>query len=170
MHAYTPPNSRRREWYKNKRERRSVSRILFLFVTGRDNGHSSRHTVTGMLKRPNPEGKAGHFCLRSGSLLFGLAPSGVYPTFFVSKESGELLPHLFTLTRALLPKNRRCLFCDTLRHRTFSTAMPASFTRHAAVWCSDFPPASRPCGTHRRSSAIGRQFSMIPSTEKPNQR
>jgi len=54
-----------------------------------------------MLKRPNPEGKAGHFCLRSGSLLFGLAPSGVYPTFFVSKESGELLPHLFTLTRGV---------------------------------------------------------------------
>ena len=56
--------------------------------------------------------------------------------------SGELLPRLFTLTCALLPKNRRCLFCDTLRHRSFSTVMPACFTRHAAVWCSDFPPAS----------------------------
>jgi hypothetical protein len=57
--------------------------------------------------------------------------------------SGELLPRLFTLARALLPKNRRCFFCDTLRHRSFSTAMPACFTRHAAVWCSDFPPTSR---------------------------
>ena len=57
--------------------------------------------------------------------------------------SGELLPRLFTLARALLPKNRRCFFCDTLRHRNFPTAMPACFTRHAAVWCSDFPPASR---------------------------
>ena len=57
--------------------------------------------------------------------------------------SGELLPRLFTLARALLPKNRRCFFCDTLRHRNFSTAMPACFTRHAAVWCSDFPPTSR---------------------------
>jgi len=56
--------------------------------------------------------------------------------------SGELLPRLFTLTCTLLPKNRRCLFCDTLRHRSFSTVMPACFTRHAAVWCSDFPPAS----------------------------
>jgi hypothetical protein len=56
--------------------------------------------------------------------------------------SGELLPRLFTLARALLPKNRRCFFCDTLRHRNFSTAMPACFTRHAAVWCSDFPPTS----------------------------
>jgi len=56
--------------------------------------------------------------------------------------SGELLPRLFTLACTLLPKNRRCLFCDTLRHRGFSTVMPAHFTRHAAVWCSDFPPAS----------------------------
>jgi hypothetical protein len=57
--------------------------------------------------------------------------------------SGELLPRLFTLACTLLPKNRRYLFCDTLRHRNFPTAMPACFTRHAAVWCSDFPPTSR---------------------------
>jgi hypothetical protein len=57
--------------------------------------------------------------------------------------SGELLPRLFTLACTLLPKNRRCFFCDTLRHRGFSTAAPACFTRHAAVWCSDFPPANR---------------------------
>jgi hypothetical protein len=56
--------------------------------------------------------------------------------------SGELLPRLFTLTCTLLPKNRRYLFCDTLRHRSFSTVTPACFTRHAAVWCSDFPPAN----------------------------
>jgi hypothetical protein len=56
--------------------------------------------------------------------------------------SGELLPRLFTLTCTLLPKNRRYLFCDTLRHRSFSTVTPACFTRHAAVWCSDFPLAS----------------------------
>ena len=68
--------------------------------------------------------------------------------------SGELLPRLFTLACALLPKNRRCLFCDTFRHRNFTTAAPACFTRHAAVWCSDFPPASRK-RAHQRSSAIG---------------
>src|SRR5213595_455836 len=56
--------------------------------------------------------------------------------------SGELLPRLFTLACTLLPKNRRYLFCDTLRRRSFSTVTPACFTRHAAVWCSDFPPAS----------------------------
>jgi len=57
--------------------------------------------------------------------------------------SGELLPRLFTLACTLLPKNRRYLFCDTLRHRSFSPVTPACFTRHAAVWCSDFPPASQ---------------------------
>src|SRR5881394_4311062 len=57
--------------------------------------------------------------------------------------SGELLPRLFTLACTLLPKNRRYFFCDTLRHRSFSTVTPACFTRRAAVWCSDFPPASR---------------------------
>jgi hypothetical protein len=67
---------------------------------------------------------------------------------------GELLPRLFNLTCTLLPKNRRCLFCDTFRRRNFATAAPACFTRHAAVWCSDFPPAS--LTTHQRSSAIGR--------------
>src|ERR1044072_2481249 len=57
--------------------------------------------------------------------------------------SGELLPRLFTLTGNLLPKSRRYLFCDTFRHRSFSTVMPTRFARHAAVWCSDFPPANR---------------------------
>ena len=66
--------------------------------------------------------------------------------------SGELLPRLFTLTCTLLPKNRRCLFCDTLRHRDLATATPACFTRHAAVWCSDFPLAS--LAARQRSSAI----------------
>src|SRR6266496_1038805 len=56
--------------------------------------------------------------------------------------SGELLPRLFTLACTLLPKNRRCVFCDTFRRRSLSTVMPACFTRHAAVWCSDFPPAT----------------------------
>src|SRR5207247_4852832 len=70
--------------------------------------------------------------------------------------SGELLPRLFTLACALLPKNRRCLFCDTPRHRNFTTAAPASSTRHTAVWCSDFPPASRKrlTGDHLPSQVI----------------
>src|SRR5205809_3882248 len=79
--------------------------------------------------------------------------------------SGELLPRLFTLACALLPKNRRCLFCDTFRRRGFSTAAPAYFTRHVAVWCSDFPPAN--LAIHQRSSAIGPKFSTKTEILKP---
>ena len=39
----------------------------------------------------------GDSCPQRGSLLFGLAPSGVYPAPLISQGSGELLPHLFTL-------------------------------------------------------------------------
>lgn len=73
--------------------------------------------------------------------------------------SGELLPRLFTLTSASLPKNRRFVFCDTFRHCALSSAMPASFTRHAAVWCSDFPLQITP----ERSPAINRQLSTKPA-------
>jgi len=62
----------------------------------------------------------------------------------------------FSPLPALFSKNRRSFFCDTFRRREFSFAAPAYFTRHAAVWCSDFPLAnSRRGGTHQRSSAIG---------------
>ena len=72
--------------------------------------------------------------------------------------SGELLPRLFTLTCAkkrtvVLSKNRRCLFCDTFRQPRLGSGLPTSSTWHAAVWCSDFPPAN--LAIHQRSSAIG---------------
>jgi hypothetical protein len=83
--------------------------------------------------------------------------------------SGELLPRLFTLAcssgklaaplNSFLSKNRRFFLCDTFRRRNLSTAAPASSTRHAAVWCSDFPPAN--LAIHRRSSAINAYFSTI---------
>src|SRR6266481_4438817 len=72
--------------------------------------------------------------------LFCLAPHGVFrasriaPRAVSSYIAFSPLPVLFS-------KNRRYVFCDTFRHRNFSTAAPAYFTRHAAVWCSDFPPA-----------------------------
>ena len=34
----------------------------------------------------------------SPALLFGLAPDGVYQAIPVTRDTGELLPHLFTLT------------------------------------------------------------------------
>ena len=82
---------------------------------------------------------------------------------------GELLPRLFNLACAkkrtvVLSKNRRCLFCDTFRQRPLARTSPAYSTRHAAVWCSDFPPAN--LSIHQRSSAIGRQFITVSPEEK----
>src|SRR5437667_6243324 len=77
--------------------------------------------------------------------LFCLAPHGVFRASRITLRA--VSSYLaFSPLPALFSKNRRCLFCDTLRHRNFSTAAPAFFTRHAAVWCSDFPPANRKNG------------------------
>jgi hypothetical protein len=80
--------------------------------------------------------------------------------------SGELLPRLFNLACASLPKNRRCLFCDTFRRRDFAIAAPAFFTRHVAVWCSDFPPAS--VAAYQRSSAIAINLTQSGTQESRN--
>jgi len=72
--------------------------------------------------------------------------------------SGELLPRLFTLTCS---KNRRCIFCDTFRRHDLSTVAPAYSTRHAAVWCSDFPPVN--LAIYQRSSAISPYSSTFQS-------
>jgi len=78
--------------------------------------------------------------------LFCLAPHGVFPASRIAPRAVSSYLAFSTLPVPLLPKNRRCLFCDTFRHRNFTTAAPAYFTRHVAVWCSDFPPASH-CGS-----------------------
>ena len=68
--------------------------------------HYSGTRVASRLKRPNP----GIIAKRAASLpLFGLAPGGVYLATSVTGSTGELLPHLFTLTGA----SRRCVFCGT---------------------------------------------------------
>jgi len=78
--------------------------------------------------------------------LFCLAPHGVFRASRIAPRAVSSYLAFSTLPVPLLPKNRRCLFCDTFRHRNFTTAAPAYFTRHVAVWCSDFPPASH-CGS-----------------------
>ena len=75
--------------------------------------------------------------------LFCLAPHGVFPASRIAPRAVSSYLAFSPLPVPLLPKNRRCLFCDTFRHRDFTIAAPAFFTRHVAVWCSDFPPASR---------------------------
>ncbi len=97
--------------------------------------------------------------------LFCLAPHGVFRAARItSRAVSSYLA--FSPLPALLSKNRRCLFCDTFRRRNFTTAAPACSTRHAAVWCSDFPPAS--LTTHQRSSAIGEESTTIRKAGKPD--
>ena len=85
--------------------------------------------------------------------LFCLAPHGVFRASRITPRAVSSYLAFSPLPVPLLPKNRRCLFCDTFRRHDFTIATPAFFTRHVAVWCSDFPPAS--VAAHRRSSAIG---------------
>jgi hypothetical protein len=99
--------------------------------------------------------------------LFCLAPHGVFrasritPRAVSSYLAFSPLPVLFS-------KNRRYVFCDTFCQRSLSRMLPAHFTRHAAVWCSDFPPAS--LAAHQRSSAIGGQLSTKEEIWKPGER
>ena len=99
--------------------------------------------------------------------LFCLAPHGVFRAAQItSRAVSSYLA--FSPLPALFSKNRRSFFCDTFRRRNFSTATPACFTRHAAVWCSDFPPVS--LTTHQRSSAIGDYFSIVQTEGKTSAR
>src|SRR5205823_13121086 len=74
--------------------------------------------------------------------LFCLAPHGVFRASRIAPRA--VSSYLaFSPLPALFSKNRRCVFCDTLRQRPLLLTLLACFTRHAAVWCSDFPPANR---------------------------
>src|SRR5215813_7912626 len=73
--------------------------------------------------------------------LFCLAPHGVFRASRITPRA--VSSYLaFSPLPALFSKNRRCVFCDTFRQSRLWSGLPACFTRHAAVWCSDFPPAN----------------------------
>src|SRR5438874_640873 len=118
-----------------------------MLFTGVD-GHCSHRGATIPGDRPrNSSGHAGPAVL----LLFCLAPHGVFPAARITPRA--VSSYLaFSPLPVLFSKNRRYHFCDTFRRRNLTNAAPASFTRHAAVWCSDFPLAS--LTTHQRSPAI----------------
>ena len=124
-----------------------------MFVFG---GHRSPLQATVMRRYPRIDGPA-------VLPLCCLAPHGVFPASRITPRAVSSYLAISPLP-ALLSKNWRCLFCDTFRRRNFATAAPACFTRHAAVWCSDFPPAN--LAIHQRSSAIGVQDITIRATEK----
>src|SRR4029453_2705854 len=73
--------------------------------------------------------------------LFCLAPHGVFrASRIASRAVSSCLA--FSPLPVLFSKNRRYVFCDTLRQRSLWRTLPAFSTRHAAVWCSDFPLAN----------------------------
>ena len=99
--------------------------------------------------------------------LFCLAPHGVFRASRIAPRA--VSSYLaFSPLPALFSKNRRYVFCDTFRQRPLSRMLPAYFTRHAAVWCSDFPPVS--LAAHQRSSAIGAQYITIRKAGKQDRK
>ena len=86
----------------------------------------------------------------SSTSLFGLAPGGVYPASPVTRRTGALLPHRFTLTPS---ETRRFAFCCTCLR---VTATP----RYGAPCPSVFGLSSGP-SMGRRSSGLLRPLIPI---------
>ena len=84
-----------------------------------------RVPVTRSFKRPTRELRADH---PTYAPLFGLAPGGVYQALDVTIETGELLPHRFTLTQRDRHSHRlsgRSIFCGTFLPVTGTGYYPA---------------------------------------------
>jgi hypothetical protein len=68
--------------------------------------------------------------------LFCLAPHGVFRAPELARRAVGFYPAVSPLPR-FAPG--RFVFCDTFRRPQLSPRVPACFTRHVALWCSDFP-------------------------------
>src|SRR5207302_6402557 len=100
--------------------------------------------------------------------LFCLAPHGVFRASRIAPRA--VSSYLaFSPLPALFSKNRRCFFCDTFRQRPLSRTSPAYFTRHAAVWCSDFPPAN-PANAGLTSDHLPSERSISQSRKQESRR
>lgn len=96
--------------------------------------HFSTMTVTCHLEQPTrkeTEADRLRSLFRASSLLFGLAPDGVYQARPVTWPAGELLPHRFTLTPVW-----GGLFSVALS----LTSRPVDVIDHSVLWSPDFPP------------------------------
>src|SRR5947209_3940066 len=100
--------------------------------------------------------------------LFCLAPHGVFRASRIAPRA--VSSYLaFSPLPALFSKNRRYVFCDTFRQRSLSRILPAYFTRHAAVWCSDFPPAN-PANAGLTSDHLPSERSISQSRKQESRR
>jgi len=107
-----------------------ISRVLFLFC------FATKKAMVIPLGPPLPAGSSNLPESSDGppsdALLFGLAPGGACPAPDVTTETGELLPHRFTLT----PQNAGGLLSVAL-----SCSSPRlDVIQHPALWSPDFPP------------------------------
>ena len=124
----------------------AISRILCSRRGDRDDHSSHSSRMRGANARPAIAGRNAtipeDFIGPAALPLFCLAPHGVFRASRIAPRA--VSSYLaFSPLPALFSKNRRCLFCDTFRQRPLSLTLPAYSTRHAAVWCSDFPPGDR---------------------------
>ena len=79
-----------------------------------------------------------------------LAPRRVFRAPGLAARGGGLLPRLFTLAHPPLRAGGG-LFSVTLSvSGRFHDPLPAFITRHAALWCPDFPPRATPKSSPRR--------------------
>ena len=132
-----------------------VSRILFSpsVTLGRAMIIYLAATIARLVERPTRKPRAEP---PSNASLFGLAPDGVYQATPVTRDTGELLPHLFTLTPGSAGAG------------IFSVALslgspPLGVTQHPALWSSDFPRAgSRPSRDHLACSGSTSSSLMKP--------
>jgi hypothetical protein len=122
----------------------AVSRVLFpeAVTRFRDNGHSSSLDVAIEVERPTREPGRATPCVP----LFGLAPGGVYQALPVTRKTGELLPHPFTLTLADITKVGGGGFLSV----ALSFPSPGlGVTQHLALRSPDFP---LPCHNDRAAA------------------
>jgi len=89
--------------------------------------------------QPTRKRKSGQLSEQPGGVrasLFGLAPDGVYQAIPVTRDTGELLPHLFTLTLNRLAPAQGGLFSAALS----LGSPPVAVSDHPALRSPDFPP------------------------------
>src|SRR6476660_6783979 len=93
--------------------------------------------------------------------LFCLAPHGVFRASRIAPRA--VSSYLaFSPLPALFSKNRRCVFCDTFRQRPSGCCRTNVARVFYAACCRMVfglsSSKSRQCGTHQRSSAIGKEY------------
>lgn len=124
-------------------------------------GHLSRATPcggAGSLRTATNTRRVSPLARRVGqatrSLLFCLAPHGVFRAPLLALGAVGFYPAFSPLPPGLR-RGGRYVLCDTFRRPGLWPRPPAHSTRHAALWCPDFPLQAGLVTYRERPSAIG---------------